>query len=116
MKNILLALLLLCASCIANAPVVGSVVSTAGFVKYDGTVLVARGSVSGEAILYWKGTGLPLYPPIVLAADKTIVVNHQTNERLELSLTEPLPAYCAPLFRVGEADALGVSFVVPQPE
>ena len=118
MKKLLLALILAAApSCVGNAPspAVASIVVRDSFVKHDGQVFIARWDASAEAILYWKGTGLPLYPPVILEQGKTIVVNHTLDIRLELENTDPIPAWCAALFRVGEAEALGVTFTPAQP-
>jgi hypothetical protein len=77
------------------------------------TVVFGAGSVSGE--VFQKPTanmagGFPIYGPITAAAGKVYVFDRHRDVKLTLNVGQPLPAFCAVLFRVGEAEALGITF------
>lgn len=116
MRGALLALLL--ASCAADGT---SAVTSYAIVQpdqtpppawlvFDGQVLVARGQVGGEAGVLVKANGIPLAGPVITVPGQVLCYRVDPEERVELEVGAPLPAWAASAFAVGQAERFGVTF------
>lgn len=77
------------------------------------TVVFGAGQASGELFQKPSATmpaGFPLYGPIVAEVGKVYVFDRGRDYKAKFNIGAPLPAFCAVLFRPGEAAALGLSF------
>lgn len=97
-------------------PVVGSVViHDIGFVKYNGNVLVVQGEATLDASLYFAGSGLDVIVPAHVEKGGLLVLAKDPKTKIQGKVGDPLPAFCAILFRPGEALELGVTFQAVAP-
>lgn len=127
MKNLILLLCLLFPSCLGTGGGMNSFVGFAttsgnGDARTDGDIFVAMGLLQGEAGLFLKGSGFPLTYPLNLkegewAATSRVLKLHESGT---LGV-DPLPYWCASLFRPGEIEQLSqrlgvvITFRPPQP-
>lgn len=83
--------------------------------RYDGNTFVAWGEGAAIAELYIQATGLPLYPPVSVAAGKAIVKVRKPEFKWEGTVGDPLPVEAEPMFRTAEVEAWQLAFGTPTP-
>ena len=110
-----LALLLLplggCISPSGGTSVVAQVsVDDIGDARFDGNVFVGHGSTGMTAMVYLKGTWVPLYGPVAFEAGERVVARVDPEYHESFELHEPIPAWCAGLYPPGVAESLGITF------
>lgn len=78
------------------------------------TIVFGAGKATGEVFQKPSETmpaGFPLFGPVGTAFGKVYVHDRKRDIKVTLARGEPLPAVCRVLFRPGEAEALGFTFV-----
>jgi len=93
-----------------------------GDARTDGDTFVAMGLLQGEAGLFLKGSGFPLTYPLDLQEGEWAATSRtlKTHESGKLGV-DPLPYWCASLFRPGEIEQLStrlgvvITFRPPNP-
>jgi len=115
MNRLFLCLVLLCCLCLpacltggaGNPFVAYGTLQGNGDVRTDANVFLALGDLHGDAGLFVKGSGFPLTFPLNSNKDEWVAVNRATKLTVRGKLgVDPLPAWCADVFRPGELDSL----------
>jgi hypothetical protein len=79
-------------------------------VRFDGDSFVGFGSGYGSAEIFGKFTGLPIWGPQGFETGGVYVASRSRKFSARIEHGAPLPAWCADLFRAGEAESLGYTF------
>lgn len=126
LSALLLTFLLVLPSCLGPAGSNGFVgfatVAGNGDARTDGDTFVALGLLQGEAGLFLKGSGFPLSYPLNLREGEWAATSRtlKLHESGKLGV-DPLPYWCASLFRPGEVESLSqrlgvtITFRPPNP-
>ena len=78
--------------------------------RYDGNTFLAWGEGAAIGELYIKATGMPLYPPISVAAGKVVVDVRKPHFHWEGTLAEAFPPEARGMLRDAETLAWAIVF------